>query len=324
MMVQPHEIIDIVCSARDAAPFIQQTLESVQAQTHRDWRLWFRDDASSDGTAEIVRAAAVHDPRISLLHAGAPNLGVNGGYAWLLDHLPPTTRWVACIDADDLWDPSRLAHTLEVARRATAQIGDARPLLIHSDAQLIDAQNRLIAPSYWTRMGLQPEPTDLARLVIQNVATNSTLLFNRALLERLRPMPALGPSSPDWWIALTAAAFGELIAIHTPLMGYRQHATNDVGATEGPVRGPKDALRRLGRFHAVAPRVRRDLDKLCRQARAFAERHREDLPPEMVHWLERLGGIPEAPWLVRKILIARYRLRQEHGWLRNLGVLWRG
>jgi len=74
----------------------------------------------------------------------------------------------------------------------------------------------------------------------------------------------------------------------------------------------------------VAPRVRRDLDKLCRQARAFAERHREELSPEMVHWLERLGGIPEAPWLLRKFAIARYRLRQEHGWLRNLGVLWRG
>jgi glycosyltransferase involved in cell wall biosynthesis len=316
--------IDIICAAYQAGAFIDETVQSAIGQSHTNWRLWVRDDASSDDTAHRVAAWAARDPRITLLHRGAPNLGVVSGFAWLLAQLPDDTAWVACLDADDVWDPERLAVTLGAAERHLAATGRDRPVLVHSDCRLIDAEGHELASSYWARAGLAPTPTPLRRIAVQNVATSSTLLMNRALLDLLRPMPTEGIFSPDWWFTMVAAAFGEIVAIPTPLVGYRQHATNDVGATRGRIRDLADLVGRLGRWQSSGVRLRRDLHRMAEQAETFGVRYASHLSSNDRDVLEALAAIPQSPFWARKIAILRHRLRAEHGLLRNLGLLLRG
>ena len=317
------ETVEILCTAHHAAAFIDATIESAVRQTHTAWRLWVRDDASTDDTADHVAAWAARDPRITLLHRGEPNLGVVAGFAWMLEQLPPDTRWVACLDADDLWHPDRLAATLADARAQQARLGQDHPLLVHSDCSLIDSTGCLIAPSYWARTGSRPHPTTLDRLVVQNVATSSSLLMNRALVDRLRPMPRSGPFSPDWWFTLTAAAFGTISAVERPLVGYRQHGQNDVGATRGAVRSVPDALGRLLAWRRSGARLRRDLARTAMQAGAFADRYAGDLAPSDEQLLRAVAAIPQLGPGVRQLAVLRYRLRAEHGLLRSLGVVLR-
>lgn len=315
--------IDIICAAYQAEAFIDETIRSAIAQTHTDWRLWVRDDASSDGTAQRVAEWATHDPRITLLHRGAPNLGVVAGFAWLLEQLPDDTQWVACLDADDVWDRDRLARTLAVAEAASRGSTGSDALLVHSDSRLIDGAGRTIAPSYWSRAGLSPTPTPLSRLAVQNVATSSTMLMNRALLDRLRPMPTTGIFSPDWWFTMVAAAFGELLAIPTPLVGYRQHAANDVGATRGRIRDLADLIGRIGRWQTSGDRLRLDLRRMALQAETFRRRYDRDLSAGDRQLLETLAALPTLPFWPRKASLLRHRLRAEFGLVRNLGLLLR-
>jgi glycosyltransferase involved in cell wall biosynthesis len=58
--------ISIVCPIWNVAPFIAQTIESILAQTYKDWELVVMDGASTDGTADIVRTYASKDDRIKL------------------------------------------------------------------------------------------------------------------------------------------------------------------------------------------------------------------------------------------------------------------
>jgi hypothetical protein len=56
-------------------------------------------------------------------------------------------------------------------------------------------------------------------------------MFNQALAEKCMPVPETAIMH-DWWLALTAAAFGKLVFLDQPLIHYRQHQNNTIGAKE--------------------------------------------------------------------------------------------
>jgi glycosyltransferase involved in cell wall biosynthesis len=94
--------------------YIAEAIESVLAQTWRNWELVMVDDGTTDGATEIVRRyCAAHPDRIRLVaHPGGENLGMsasrNAGVR------ASTGEYVAFLDADDVWLPDRLRAHVEV------------------------------------------------------------------------------------------------------------------------------------------------------------------------------------------------------------------
>lgn len=104
----PH--VTVLTTAYNAAPFLVETLESVRAQTFTDWEHIVVDDASDDGTAEIVRRYADADRRFRLIRRaerGGPFAAANEG----LEHV--RGRYIARLDADDVALPTRIEKSLE-------------------------------------------------------------------------------------------------------------------------------------------------------------------------------------------------------------------
>ena len=97
-------MFDIVISLYNKEKFIGATIEAVLAQTCRDWRLFIVDDGSTDRGAEIVRG--FDDPRISLIRQ--QNQGV--GPARNTCAHAGAAKWIAFLDADDLWNAGHLAE----------------------------------------------------------------------------------------------------------------------------------------------------------------------------------------------------------------------
>ena len=58
--------VHIVLSVYNGSRFIQEQIRSIQTQTHEGWRLWVRDDGSTDGTGALVEELAVATSRICL------------------------------------------------------------------------------------------------------------------------------------------------------------------------------------------------------------------------------------------------------------------
>jgi hypothetical protein len=79
--------------------------------------------------------------------------------------------------------------------------------------------------------GLKPLRNSFGRLLVSNTVTGCTALCNEALLMRALPVPAQAVMH-DWWLALVAGAFGRLSYIDAPLLQYRQHGANTIGAKE--------------------------------------------------------------------------------------------
>lgn len=221
----------ILLATFNGAAYLPKMLESIRRQTCGDWRLFVRDDCSTDDTLDIVRQAAVADGRISLSADDRGRLGAVGNFGRLLELAQaqgPTT--VSCADQDDVWLPHKLECELRELRRLTAAHGAGTPLLVHSDLRVVDAELRPLRRSLHQAVHVDPLARDpLAALCVTNFVTGCTAMFNRALLNVVAPLPAAARMH-DWWIALCAAALGRIGYLAEPTVLYRQHGDNVVGA----------------------------------------------------------------------------------------------
>jgi len=308
--------VHIACSAKNAERWIDPFMEGLLAQTHTDWELWIRDDGSTDSTRRRLTVWQEKDARIAHIIAGDESLGLSQAFADVLSRIPAEARAVATADADDVWMPLRIERTLGALMKAEQE--SPRPVLVHSDLQVVDDGLNELAPSFWASQGMNPNPPSLHSLVIQNVATGPTLMFNGALLAHVRTIPA-AVTNHDWWIALVAMVTGQIVAVPECTVWYRQHgANNTAGARQGSI------WQRLHGAWGYRAIVRRDLDRMARQAGALALAHGGQLTVEERRMLAGLAGIAECAGWKRRAAIVRWRWLASHGVARNLGVVLRG
>lgn len=106
--------VSVITGTYNAEAFIQRTIESVLHQTFGQWELIITDDCSSDSTVKIVEKYMDKDDRITL-NRQASNMGV--------DHARNNSikmargRFIAFLDADDLWLPSKLEEQIKFMKQ---------------------------------------------------------------------------------------------------------------------------------------------------------------------------------------------------------------
>lgn len=114
-----NELISIIVPVYNAEKFIRETMDCVMAQTYQQWELLLVEDRSSDASAEVIRRYIEEkgEPRIRMLRqpsnqgaARARNRGVREAAG----------RYIAYLDADDLWTPDKLERELKFMREKDA------------------------------------------------------------------------------------------------------------------------------------------------------------------------------------------------------------
>lgn len=106
------ELVSIITPAYRVQAVVRETIDSVIQQTYPKWEMLIADDCSPDGTAAVIAAAATDDPRVRLIRCE-----VNGGPAAARNAAlgQARGRWIAFLDSDDLWLPTKLADSMEFA-----------------------------------------------------------------------------------------------------------------------------------------------------------------------------------------------------------------
>lgn len=185
---------------------MQETLDSLSAQTLREWQCIAIDDGSSDATAAILWAHANHDPRFTVI--SRPNRGLIAtlNEAIALARRPGLRAWMPTI-----W-PSLNAGG------ATAGLVAARSRCLRHLGQLF----------FGERSGLWQTPVDDASIKLQllfNVPLAHPSVMVRASLLRETPYDATAVHAEDYalWCAL-AMRGARFINVPRPLLRYRCHA----------------------------------------------------------------------------------------------------
>lgn len=112
-------LASIVIPAHNAAAFLGEAVASAQAQTARAIEILVVDDASTDATWEIAGVLAAADPRIRPLRRprqGGVSAARNAGLA------QARGRWIALLDADDLFLPRRIEALVAEAEARGADL----------------------------------------------------------------------------------------------------------------------------------------------------------------------------------------------------------
>jgi teichuronic acid biosynthesis glycosyltransferase TuaG len=99
------ELVSIITPTYNAEKFITETLKSVQNQTYQNWEMILVDDASTDKTVKIISGFAEKDSRIKLFKL-EKNSG--NGFARNIALEKAIGKYIAYLDADDLWFPNKL------------------------------------------------------------------------------------------------------------------------------------------------------------------------------------------------------------------------
>jgi glycosyltransferase involved in cell wall biosynthesis len=228
--------VSALMAAYNYEQYVGRAIESALAQDYPAELLdvVVIDDGSTDSTAEIVRGLAdAHPGRVRLVQQ--PNAGYVAATNRALEEA--TGEMLALLDADDMWLPSK-------TRRQVEMLGQRPELgMVFSDMIVVDSEEGVVRPSLIWAQGEIPDRA-FARVLHENVATQSSIMIRRALREHVAPIPA-GVPYADWWITLRSAQFSAIDYSREPLALYRLHGSNLTGDVTGPA-----AVRESGKYIA--------------------------------------------------------------------------
>jgi glycosyltransferase involved in cell wall biosynthesis len=147
-------LVSIITPVYNAARWLTETLDSVRSQTLTDWEHILVDDGSTDNSGSIVEAAVREDSRFHLLRtahnegpAKARNIGLESARG----------RFIAFLDADDLWLPEKLSRCVGyMTKRGFAFIYHDYRHISHDGSRtgkLVTGPNELNIRTLHTRRG---------------------------------------------------------------------------------------------------------------------------------------------------------------------------
>jgi glycosyltransferase involved in cell wall biosynthesis len=234
--------LSVVMPARNVLPFLDASIESILGQSFGDFELVIRDDGSSDGTAEALRAWAARDRRIRLFEGDRLGLAGSSNFVVRQARAPLVAR----MDADDVARPDRLERQVTLMREAPDVV------LTGSLCTTID------------RAGHEVRGIDYWRLVRRSCFVpfpHASVIFRRAAFD------AAGGYRPecDFWedldFFLRMAARGRIMVIAQDLVAHRESlassrlAPGEEEAIEASVDRMYAALSLYGRGRSYEPLV---------------------------------------------------------------------
>jgi glycosyltransferase involved in cell wall biosynthesis len=292
--------VTIVALCHNHAPFLREALDSILAQTYPHLEVWLVDDASTDGSQEILREYAAQNSAWHLLL-----LSENVGNCRAFNKAFRQSRGEFVIDfaTDDVLLPARVAQQV-------AQFGAAGPEVgvVYSNCELIDEASHPLGQHHRPDGAgeLKPAPASgwvFAEVLRRYFISTPTMMMRRACLESLNGYDeSLTYEDFDFWVRASRDwQFGYLDEVTTrkrkhprsmSARAYRRHdpyLASTIQVCDKALGLSRNATER----EALATRLRWELRKALRHRHAAQARELYVLLGQTGHRrpLDRLLGL---------------------------------
>ena len=274
-------MIDILLATYNGEKFVDKQIKSLVTQDRdnmdQELRLIIRDDGSSDDTLKIInkRLEYYREKRdcpmdVHIIDDGIRTGSPSGNFLKLLS--VSEADYIMFSDQDDMWYRRKTETTYKRMKEMEEKYGKDKPILVHTDLALMDEEGRKIANSFYDYQKL-PKEDKLNHLLIQNTVTGCTVMMNKAAADLMKQAPQSEMILMyDHYAAVLVAATGYVSLIDEPLIRYRQHTGNAVGAHEAG-----SAAEYKARFGKGRNRFLKDMDLSYRQAGYIVKRYEEQI-----------------------------------------------
>jgi glycosyltransferase involved in cell wall biosynthesis len=208
MNLTTNPLISVVMPVHNARPFLGESIRSILEQTFSDFEFVILDDASADGSVELLREWSLRDKRIRL-HESKKRLGLSGSANAVVSKARASI--VARMDADDIAHPDRL--------RRQWNIIEGRPdvAVVGTLCNGIDASGREV------------RPRDRWRLVRRSVYIpfpHGSAMFRREVFDQVGGYDETAQGGEDQDLFSRMAAHGRVLTLPDILYSYRYHSSN--------------------------------------------------------------------------------------------------
>ena len=204
--------ISVLLPVYNGDRWLNESIESVLSQTFVDFELLIIDDGSNDSSLSIIKEYALLDPRVRYLEQE------NQGLVYTLNRgiRACNGNWIARIDADDLWHPSKLTEQFALIKTApsTSCVGTGFVVINHQSSLIRTVE--LASDHKWI----------LDQLITRRTCfPHSSALFRRDMALRLAGyrVTMARAQDTDFWLRLSE--LGCLAVIPQPLVSIRVHGS---------------------------------------------------------------------------------------------------
>lgn len=205
-------LVSVIIPVFNGAADLRGAIDSALAQTYPRVEIVVINDGSTDDTADVMasygdRIVAVHQRNLGA--AGLAQTRNNGVHA-------SRGEWIAFLDHDDLWEPSKLERQIAVADSRIVDV-------VYTNARNFGDVDRVA--DLRADPDTMPEGDLFAALLSDNFIVMSSAMMTRAVFDRVSGFTESPVVSEDWDLWLKAAAAGAVFAaVREPLTQYRWRA----------------------------------------------------------------------------------------------------
>lgn len=207
--------ISVIVTSYNYSNFIEQTINSILAQTYSDFELIVVDDYSSDNSVEIIKN--FKDDRIKFIE-NKQNLGLAISVAKALKIA--TGEWIAFCESDDFWEKECLEKRIQIAEKYP-NLG-----VIFNDVEPFSITNKIPKTIQQNSENIKKIkfPTNvLDKIVFYNIVqTFSAVMISRTEIAKLNITP---PDDRffDWWLFIQLASDTDFYYMPEKLTHWRLH-----------------------------------------------------------------------------------------------------
>lgn len=277
--------IAILLSTYNGEKYLAAQLESLLKQSYKNWVCFIRDDYSIDKTVDLIEKYTKKYPcRFQRVITSGENLRPCKSFLELLVQVDSSFDYIMFCDQDDVWDENKIDISLKVMKESENKIGIDTPILVHSDLEVVNENLELVSKSMKLDQKVNFKFNEINYLVIQNIVTGCTMMINKELRNLVKNIPN-NAVMHDWWLAILASCFGEIVFIDKPLIKYRQHNNNSIGAKKINVINSIMKLKR-NNLNKIYNDYINMMEKSFKQAKEFFEIYKTELDQESLDVLD--------------------------------------
>lgn len=300
-------------AAYNGEKYIKQQIESIMKNTYENIHLTIYDDTKEAQTTatmtDILRLMTEKYGEKLTYKKNEQNKGCTRNF---LEGLQASdAEYTMFSDQDDYWNKDKVERTLEKMKEMENKYGKDTPLVVFTDAIVVDSTLNLIHFSFHRSNHLNTKRVDLAHLLMENKLIGCTMMMNKALKNKIIAIPK-NARVHDWWVALVAAAFGKIGYLEDSTILYRQHEDNVIGNQEYG----SYIKKRLASLQSQREVIYSNM----KQAEEFLEIYNMLLTKEQKSLIGRFANLNKRNWFYRRYTMYRYGYKKS-GVPRNLGLL---
>lgn len=198
------DLVSIITPTYCSESTIKKTILSVQNQSYQNWELLITDDCSNDNTKSIVESFAKNDKRIKYF-SSKKNLGPSAARNKSIEK--SRGRWLAFLDSDDLWLPSKIEESINFLIINNYSF-------MYTGYKKIDLSDKLIS-SYIS----VPKSLNYEKLLGNTAIATSTVMLDKLYINNFK-MPSVYHDDFVAWLSILKNGF-MAYGLNKDLMRYR-------------------------------------------------------------------------------------------------------